>query len=114
MKLSVASSAELCLLFLLGIGRTSAQDALPTHTVQKGQKLRKLEVISSKNGKLTTELAIAPMRIDVPSAGLSFTTRAYNSKFPASTIRVNPGDDVEVCRVEGLFKQGKVSEREMN
>ena len=103
MKLSLS-------LLALGLalhGTTASTGMMPTHTVEKGQPLRKLDVISSKEGKLETELTIAPMRINVPSVGLSFTTRAYNSQFPASTLRVNPGDEVAINVVNNLGPQSQ-------
>ena len=68
---------------------------------------------SPATGRLTTELTVRFTDLDIPGVG-RVTTRTYEGTVPGPTLRVHPGDSLEITQINALPANGGAKHQEMN
>ncbi|KQX83228.1 hypothetical protein ASD48_08545 [Streptomyces sp. Root1310] len=64
-------------------------------------------------GRLETRLTVAFTEQALPGAG-TVTTRTYEGRIPGPTLRVRPGDSLEITHVNALPPNGGTAQHDMN
>ncbi|MCQ9132939.1 multicopper oxidase family protein [Streptomyces hilarionis] len=68
---------------------------------------------SPDTGRLTTRLTVRFTDLDVPGVG-RVSTRTYEGTVPGPTLRVHPGDSLDITQVNALPANGDATHEEMN
>ncbi|MDQ0761619.1 multicopper oxidase family protein [Streptomyces canus] len=68
---------------------------------------------SPGTGRLETELTVRLTELDVPGVG-RVSTRTYEGTVPGPTLRVHPGDSLEITQINALPANGDAAHQAMN